>query len=1157
MNSPFDHPGARRTVLSWLTIVLLMLATTAGARSPTPSANTPAAPSVDEIQAMRKSVEENTELAEDARTRAVELYDRAAEAMAQSAEVAAKTSALVTRIEKGPARIAELRAELAAPRPPAETPAVPAAASIEELVAAANEKRAEYTVARESLNDREAALGALATSGKAIVEDYVARERSLAKIVEEERAPPPIDAPPAVVEARKTYLAARRSLEQAELSWLRRRNASYDMLVELATLERDAAAAKLAQIQDQRTALEQAVQVRRENDARVGSREAEAAITAAAELPPPIAAIAKQTSALQKDLVTVVEREKNVNASLRDVARRYREIQDRFQAMRERVAIYGASQALGRLLQKRLEKLPSSRELRGSARERRGEIARVTDRRIEVEDQQQQLSNAEAEVDSILASIEPAPEPAQLQALRAKTVELVRVQRETLAELDRAYGRYLTRLTALDAADVEVAKTAQEFSAFIRKELTWIPNLSPLSPTDFTALPQALGWLISPANWRQAVSDAGRSFASNPLYSVLALLAIVLTVIGRWQARHRLPELAEQTRRIRTDAYIYTVKALGLTVMAAGVWPLIVAVAGWQVNADPVGGPFGNAVGSALIDIVPFVAALSLLHWVTRSDGLGPRHFRWPEGIVAALHRRIGWLAALLVPAMFLVKLASHAALTEASYALGRPMLLFALLLLAVFIWRFFRPTGAFMGHFNEHRPDGWIARLRFLWFPLLLAAPVGLFLGAAFGFAHTATQLTGLLIGETALLLLVLLLTKDMLLRWFYIIERRSRFESTIRQRQEARVEREGHDEDTGGTGFDIDVPEVDYRGLGEQARAVIHLAVLLGVIISIGSIWGDLLPAIGFLDSVELPFSKVVMVEGVEKQLPVSLADLAIGLLILAGTFFAAKNLSGLLGFTILRRLRLDAGGNYAIVTLCQYLIVAIGIAVAFSTIGLQWSKLQWLIAALGVGLGFGLQEIVANFVSGIILLLERPVRIGDIVTVGNADGHISRIRIRATTILTWEKKELIIPNKEFITGQVVNWTLSDSVNRILINVGIAYGSDVRKALEVLESVARENPQVLEDPKPMITFEAFGDNALTLYVRCYISSLDHRLETVTALHESIYAEFEKAGIVIAFPQRDVHLDTSRPLEIRVHREDNQVAANPASRAGNPDSLE
>lgn len=442
------------------------------------------------------------------------------------------------------------------------------------------------------------------------------------------------------------------------------------------------------------------------------------------------------------------------------------------------------------------------------------------------------------------------------------------------------------------------------------------------------------------------------------------------------------------------------------------------------------------------------------------------------------------------------------------------------------------------MRHFNGQRPDGWISRLWIIWYPLLLAAPVALFFGAALGYAHTATELTGLLIGETAWLLLALLVTKDMLLRWFYVAERRSRFENMIRQREELRAERASRGEDTSGSGFDIDVPEVDYRSLGEQARAVIHVGVLLGVILSIGSIWGDLVPAIGFLDRIDLPISKVVLVEGVEQQLPVTLADLIIGVLILAGTLFAAKNLSGLLEFTLLRRMRLDAGGNYAIVTLFQYFIVAIGVVSAFSTIGLQWSKLQWLIAALGVGLGFGLQEIVANFVSGIILLLERPVRIGDIVTVGNADGHISRIRIRATTILTWEKKELIIPNKEFITGQVVNWTLSDSVNRILVNVGIAYGSNVRRALDIMESIAKENREVLEDPKPIVTFEAFGDNALMLYLRCYISSLDHRLETITALHESIYARFADAGIVIAFPQRDVHLDTSKPLDIRLHRE-------------------
>ena len=136
----------------------------------------------------------------------------------------------------------------------------------------------------------------------------------------------------------------------------------------------------------------------------------------------------------------------------------------------------------------------------------------------------------------------------------------------------------------------------------------------------------------------------------------------------------------------------------------------------------------------------------------------------------------------------------------------------------------------------------------------------------------------------------------------------------------------------------------------------------------------------------------------------MPLTLIDVLVGLLFLAFALFAAKNLPGLLGFTVLQRLRLNPGASYAIVTLCQYVVVGAGVIYAFSAIGLQWSKLQWLVAALGVGLGFGLQEIVANFVSGIILLLERPVRVGDIVTVGNAqaEGTVARIRIRATTII-----------------------------------------------------------------------------------------------------------------------------------------------------------
>ncbi len=180
--------------------------------------------------------------------------------------------------------------------------------------------------------------------------------------------------------------------------------------------------------------------------------------------------------------------------------------------------------------------------------------------------------------------------------------------------------------------------------------------------------------------------------------------------------------------------------------------------------------------------------------------------------------------------------------------------------------------------------------------------------------------------------------------------------------------------------------------------------------------------------------------------------------------------------------------------------------------------------------MGIGFGLQEIVANFISGLIILFERPIRIGDRVTVGNTDGVVTRIRIRATTIRGDDRKELLVPNKEFITGRLLNWSLSDQVTRVMVTVGVAYGTDVEQAHALMREAAHEHAHVLDDP-----FEGFGDNSLTLILRAFIDSPDHRLATVTHLHKAIYAKFEQAGISIAFPQRDLHLDTREPLRVAI----------------------
>jgi potassium efflux system protein len=220
-----------------------------------------------------------------------------------------------------------------------------------------------------------------------------------------------------------------------------------------------------------------------------------------------------------------------------------------------------------------------------------------------------------------------------------------------------------------------------------------------------------------------------------------------------------------------------------------------------------------------------------------------------------------------------------------------------------------------------------------------------------------------------------------------------------------------------------------------------------------------------------------------------------------------------------TVLERLRIDAAGRFAISTLARYAIVIVGLVSASSTIGIGWAKVQWLATALTFGLAFGLQEIFANFIAGLIILFERPVRVGDMVTIDNVTGVVSRIRIRATTITDSDRKEFIVPNKEFITGRTLNWTLSDTINRVVIHVGVAYGSDTELAREILLKAAHEHPAVLRDPPPSASFEEFGDSSLKLVLRCFLPNLSERTRVIHELHTAINRELTVHGIEITPP--------------------------------------
>jgi potassium efflux system protein len=231
---------------------------------------------------------------------------------------------------------------------------------------------------------------------------------------------------------------------------------------------------------------------------------------------------------------------------------------------------------------------------------------------------------------------------------------------------------------------------------------------------------------------------------------------------------------------------------------------------------------------------------------------------------------------------------------------------------------------------------------------------------------------------------------------------------------------------------------------------------------------------------------------------------------------------------------RTSLDRGGREAVITLTGYVGIIAAALVGISLAGFNLKNLAIIAGALSVGIGFGLQNIVNNFVSGIILLFERPIRTGDWIVAGDVQGYVRRISIRSTLIETFDRADVIVPNSVLISNNVTNWMLRDPWGRVTVPVGVAYGSDVDKVTEVLLSAAREHPLAMLDGKqvtpPLVLFMGFGDSSLNFELRFFIREVDHRLTTLSDLNYAVEKKLRQVGIEIPFPQRDIHVRSIAP---------------------------
>ena len=310
-----------------------------------------------------------------------------------------------------------------------------------------------------------------------------------------------------------------------------------------------------------------------------------------------------------------------------------------------------------------------------------------------------------------------------------------------------------------------------------------------------------------------------------------------------------------------------------------------------------------------------------------------------------------------------------------------------------------------------------------------------------------------------------------------------------------------------------------IHHRGLFEKnINRFIVWTAFLGFAVRLLNDLGLLNPALSVVDT-------VLSAKLERGSISISLGDVLAFVLAVWVSYLVSNFIRFVLREDVYPRTRIAPGISFAISSLLNYIILALGFVVGIGLMGVNLTKVSVLAGALGVGIGFGLQSVVNNFVSGLILLFERPVQVGDTIEVGDLQGEIKHIGIRASTVRTWHGSDIIVPNAQFITEKVTNWTLSDQLRRIDLPAGVNYGAAPKQVIDLLEKVAAANPRVLRDPPPNALFMGYGDSTINFELRAWTDQFKNwqqiRSELAVAVYDAVYA----AGMSFSFPQRDVHI--------------------------------
>ena len=776
----------------------------------------------------------------------------------------------------------------------------------------------------------------------------------------------------------------------------------------------------------------------------------------------------------------------------------------------EQISALQGTLVLSRIIQQQKQKLPTNLNIQGLSKQ-------IADLRVKIFDITQKR-NELYDIDAYISKIEQDENKSFTPAEKAQLASLLTERRKVASDLIKSLNNQLNLAISLELTQQQITQISDQIQSKLDQQSFWVKSNNPINLDWFKKLPMSL---------KAQFDGIGKKLGFPTNFDNLPYLltyVFILFVIGglifkfKESIKQRLSVINGEINKLRSDSQWHTPLALFYTALlslSGTLWFLAACqLLGFFLVKNP------QEFWEWSLRMAAYWWFFSFVLSTLRPNGILVRHFGFSKESAIALQ---DVTKRIIVSVVLLLNTSIFSNVMDTGLAndvLGEINTIVALLFCIVIIApRFVRTEKSLNSSATDQRDRTLLKIMRVL----LQLVPVILIALIALGYYYTALNLITHII-NTYIAWVVWSLVRHTIYRGVTVASRRLAY----RRLQEKRQQKQ-QDLNDGSPSDDVVVITEQEEGLAlnevrSQLLRFADLFIWTALFAIFYYVWSDLVTVVSYLRDITLWQQTSTTEAGVVTE-TISLFNLIVALIIVVITYILVRNIQGILEVLIFSRVKLSQGTPYTITTLLTYIFVAVGGAWAFSTLGMSWSKLQWLFAALSVGLGFGMQEIFANFVSGIILLFERPIRVGDTVTINGVTGTVAKIRIRAITMIDPDRKEVIVPNKSFVTGQVINWALSNTVTRLVVSVGVAYGSDLDLVKRLLLQAAHEQPSVLKDPEPRALFLTFGASTLDHELRVYVGQVSERNDTLDALNRRVNELFAENNIDIAFNQLDIFI--------------------------------